>query len=95
MSRTYRRRAQRHDYDRVLRDYDWVNGVLTQLRIDAWSKKGRHALARFHSDAYAFDTGTAPTDLVVKSDIPRPRSIVRQSAVRVSTAGRCPPRSAD
>jgi hypothetical protein len=23
MSRTYRRCGQRHDYDRVLRDYDW------------------------------------------------------------------------
>jgi hypothetical protein len=27
MSRTYRRRGQRHDYDLVLRDYRWINGV--------------------------------------------------------------------
>jgi hypothetical protein len=31
MSRTYRRRGQRHDYDWVLRDFCWVNGVLVPL----------------------------------------------------------------
>ena len=28
MSRTYRRRRERHDYYWVLRDYRWANGVL-------------------------------------------------------------------
>ena len=60
MSRTYRRRGQRHDYDRVLRDYDWVNGVLTRFWIDARSKEGRRALARFHSDAYSSLRSPAP-----------------------------------
>lgn len=30
MSRTYRRLGQCHDYDLVLRDYEWVNGVPTR-----------------------------------------------------------------
>lgn len=60
MSRTYRRRGQRHDYDQVLRDYDWVNGVLTRFRIDARSTEGRRALARFHSDAYSTLRSAAP-----------------------------------
>lgn len=51
MSRTYRRRGERHDYDWVLRDSCWVNGTLAASRIDARSKEGRHAVARFHSDA--------------------------------------------
>ena len=34
MSRTYRRRGERHDYDRVLRDFRWVNGVLVPFWID-------------------------------------------------------------
>jgi hypothetical protein len=52
MSRTYRRRGERHAYDWVLRDCRWVNGVLTPFFMDARSKEGRRALARFHSDAY-------------------------------------------
>ena len=52
MSRTYRRRGQRHDYDWVLLDYRWVSGVLIPFLIDARSKEGRRAIARFHSDAY-------------------------------------------
>lgn len=60
MSRTYRRRGQRHDYDWVLRDSRWVNGVPTPFCIDARSKEGRRALARFHSDAYSSLRSPAP-----------------------------------
>lgn len=52
MSRTYRRRGERYDYDWVLRDSRWVNGLLTPFPSDARSKEGRRAVARFHSDAY-------------------------------------------
>jgi hypothetical protein len=51
MTRTYRRRGERHDYDWVLRDHRWVDGALVPFLIDARSKGGRRAIARFHSDA--------------------------------------------
>jgi hypothetical protein len=51
MSRTYRRRGARHDYNWVLRDTRWVNGTLVTFRFDKRSKEGRRAVARFHSDA--------------------------------------------
>ncbi len=60
MSRTYRRRGERHDYDWVLRDYRWVNGTLVPFLIDARSKEGRRAIARFHSDACWTLRSTAP-----------------------------------
>lgn len=60
MSRTYRRRGERHDYDGVLRDYRWVNGALVPFLIDARSKEGRRAIARFHSDACWTLRSTAP-----------------------------------
>lgn len=60
MSRTYRRSGQRHDYDSVLRDYRWINGVLVPFLIDARSKEGRRAIARFHSDAHWRLRSTAP-----------------------------------
>jgi hypothetical protein len=60
MSRTYRRRGQRHDYDWVLRDFCWVNGVLVPFWIDPRSKEGRRAIARFHSDACWTLKSTAP-----------------------------------
>ena len=60
MSRTYRRRGQRHDYDWVLLDYRWVNGALVPILIDARSKEGRRAIACFHSDAYWTLRSTAP-----------------------------------
>ena len=58
MSRTYRRRGQRQDYDWVLRD--WVNGALVPFFIDPRSKEGRRAVARFHSDAFRTLRSTAP-----------------------------------
>ena len=51
MSRTYRRRGERHDYDRVLRYYRWVDGALVPFLIDPRSQEGRRAIARFRSDA--------------------------------------------
>lgn len=60
MSRTYRRRGQRHDYDWVLRDYRWINGALVTFWIDGRSKGGRRAIARFHSDAYRMLRSAAP-----------------------------------
>jgi hypothetical protein len=47
MSRTYRRRGERHDYGWILRDYRWVDGTLVPFHIDARPKEGRRAIARF------------------------------------------------
>ena len=52
MSRTYRRRGQRHEYRWVLRDSIWIEDVLVTIFVDAHSKQGRRVIARFHSDAY-------------------------------------------
>jgi len=60
MSRTYRRRGERHDYESVLRDYRWVNSTPIAFRIDAHSREGRRAIARFHSDACWTLRSTAP-----------------------------------
>src|SRR5512146_1616811 len=60
MSRTYRRRGQRHEYVWVLRDYRWVGGALVPFLIEASSNEGRRAIARFHSDAYGTLRSTAP-----------------------------------
>ena len=60
MSRTYRRRGERHDYDWVLRDSCWANGTLVTFVIDPRSKEGRCAIARFHSDACWTLRSTAP-----------------------------------
>jgi hypothetical protein len=48
MSRTYRRRGQRHDC------------ALVPFLVDARSKEGRRAIARFHSDACWTLRATAP-----------------------------------
>jgi len=50
MSRTYRHRGQRHEYRWLLRDSRRINRVLVPVLIDARSKEGRRAVARFHSD---------------------------------------------
>ncbi len=60
MSRTYRRRGQRHEYRWVLLEWKWRNLVLVPVRIDARSKEGRRAIARFHSDAYWTLRSAAP-----------------------------------
>ena len=51
MSRTYRRRGQRHEYRWVLRDWKRKNFVLIPVLLEARSEEGRRAIARFHSDA--------------------------------------------
>ena len=60
MSRTYRRRGERHEYRWVLRDSRWINRVLVPVLIDARSKEGRRAIARFHSDAESTLRSAAP-----------------------------------
>jgi hypothetical protein len=41
MSRTYRRRGERHDYDWVPRDCRWVNGALVPVFVDPRSNPNR------------------------------------------------------
>jgi hypothetical protein len=60
MSRTYRRRGQRHDYRWVLRNFHWINGVLIPFQVDPNSNEGRRAIARFHSDACQTMRSAAP-----------------------------------
>jgi hypothetical protein len=54
------RRGQRHNYDWVLLGYRWIGDVLVPFLIDARSKKGRRAIARFHADAFWTLRSTAP-----------------------------------
>ena len=61
MSRTYRRRGQRHGYRWVLRDWKWRNFVLGPVLVEAHSEEGRRAIGRFHSDA----------ELTIRSSAPR------------------------
>ncbi len=53
MSRTYRRRGERHEYRWVLRDwiFDAESFRVTPCLIDRHSPEGRRKIARFHSDA--------------------------------------------
>ena len=48
MSRTYRRRGQRHEYDWVL--FDLRPGPSLYAKLDPRSREGRRVIARFHSD---------------------------------------------
>jgi hypothetical protein len=50
MSRTYRRRGERHQYHVVLRDWLFESGYPKFVVIDRYSKEGRRLVARFHSD---------------------------------------------
>lgn len=52
MSRTYRRRGERHEYRWVLRKWVFESGCLRDFLIDRRSPEGRRAIARFHSDGY-------------------------------------------
>jgi len=61
MSRTYRRRSERHEYRWVLSDFVFESGCLTRVPIDRDSSEGRRAIARFHSDA----------EVTMKSGVPR------------------------
>ena len=58
MSRTYRRRGQDHEYYWVLLDFR--PGAPLHSRLDARSKEGRRAIARFHSDKEVTMGGAAP-----------------------------------
>ena len=60
MSRTYRRRGERHEYRWVLRDWESAEPCGARIRLDRNSKKGRRALARFHSDAEVTMRSGAP-----------------------------------
>ena len=60
MSRTFRRRTERHEYRCALREYEWVGGHLVPFQLDQHSAEGRRAIARFHSDAYETMRSTAP-----------------------------------
>ena len=62
MSRTYRRRGERHEYRWVLRDwfFDPESRGFTPYLIDRYSPEGRRAIARFHSDAEVTMRGGPP-----------------------------------
>ena len=65
MSRTYRRRGQTHEYRWVLRDRSDATPWWAHALLDPHSKEGRHAIARFHSDAeFTMRSGGPP--LVVR-----------------------------
>lgn len=58
MSRTFRRRNARYEYAWVLRDWDsrWP----ASRKLDARSRAGREAIAKFHADATETMRSTAP-----------------------------------
>ncbi len=62
MSRTYRRRGERHEYRWVLREsfYDTQSGRIVHYLIDRHSREGRRSIARFHSDAEFTMKGGVP-----------------------------------
>ena len=60
MSRTYRRRGERHEYSWVLRDWTFEAGYVKRIALDPNSVAGRRALARFHSDAQVAMNGGVP-----------------------------------
>jgi hypothetical protein len=62
MSRTYRRRGERHEYRWVLREstFDPESCRFAHYLIDRDSSEGRRAIARFHSDAEITMRGGAP-----------------------------------
>ena len=60
MSRTYRRRGERHEYRWVLRELVFESGCFREERIDRRSPQGRRAIARFHSDAEFTMRSAAP-----------------------------------
>lgn len=61
MSRTYRRRGERHEYRWVLREWVFESGYLRPVAIDRRSREGRRRIAQFHSDR----------DISMKGGVPR------------------------
>jgi len=57
MSRTYRRRGERHEYRGVLHESVLESGCLRHFLIDRRSPEGRRVIARFHSDASHHESG--------------------------------------
>ena len=60
MSRTYRRKGERHEYRWVLREWTFESGYLQRITLDRHSPEGRRTIARFHSDAQVTMNGSAP-----------------------------------
>lgn len=60
MSRTYRRRGERHEYRWVLREWTFEQGYLEPVVLDRNSPEGGRAIARFHSDAQVTMKAGAP-----------------------------------
>ena len=60
MSRTYRRKRARHEYRWVLVELTFESGNLKRIMLDRNSAEGRHAIARFHSDAQVTMKGGVP-----------------------------------
>jgi hypothetical protein len=61
MSRTYRRRGERHEYRWVLCDRSAATMAhAAPVLLDRHSREGRRAIARFHSDAEVTMKGGAP-----------------------------------
>ena len=62
MSRTYRRRQERHEYRWVLREWtlDVESCRVLHFMLDRGTRQGRRAIARFHADATITMRSTAP-----------------------------------
>ena len=60
MSRTFRRKRERHEYYWVLHDWDFNLSFRHRVMLDPHSKAGRKAIARFHSDKAAIVGRSAP-----------------------------------
>lgn len=60
MSRTYRRRGERHEYRWVLCEWAFESDCLRAFLIDRHSPEGRRAIARFHSDREVTMKGGVP-----------------------------------
>ena len=60
MSRTFRRKRERHEYYWVLNDWDFSLSFGHRVLLDLHSKPGRKAIARFHSDKAVTMGSSAP-----------------------------------
>jgi hypothetical protein len=60
MSRTFRRRRHRYEYQWALRVWNPAAPSWSWLMLDRYSPEGRRAIARFHSDAYVSMRSPAP-----------------------------------
>jgi hypothetical protein len=60
MSRTFRRKRERHEYYWVLHDWEAKLPYGHWVQLDPKSRKGRKAIAHFHSDKMVTMGGSAP-----------------------------------